>query len=342
MLKSGRGIELMAVLPSCANCGTALNGPYCSNCGQKASDLNRPIWWILGEFLDAVFSYDSRTFRTIWLLVSEPGAFTQKYIAGQRASLLPPFRLFVIATFVFFLTLQLTDLALVAFKVRPGTPADAVVVVPSRTGAEVPVAKPGPVPGTIVEMEIFVPASSIKHVKLTEKQKEDISSGPVNVEVEGATEEEKTFLKGLERSLSRVSEGYQRALEDPMKLNGPLNVWLPRLMLVLVPVFAILLAVMHWWPRVFLMEHLIFSLHVHTVVFFAMAVSALVAAMLGGGGFLWAVWLILLVYLWMAMQLVYGRSWWLTSIKFGILLAVYSTILMAGLGTIFVLALSEL
>ena len=332
----------MAVLPSCANCGTALNGPYCSNCGQKSSDLNRPIWWILGEFLDAVFSYDSRTFRTIWLLVSEPGAFTRKYIAGQRASLLPPFRLFVIATVVFFLTLQLTDLALVAFKVRNATAADVPVSVSTTVSPDGQVSAPKVRSGTIVEMEFFVPASSLKHVKLTEQQKNDLNAGPVQVEMDGETPEDADALKKMVDSLSKVSEGYQKALEDPMKLNGPLNVWLPRLMLVLVPVFALLLSVMHWWPRVYLMEHLIFSLHLHTVVFFAMAVSALVASILGGGGFLWAVWLILLVYVWMAMHLVYGRSWWLTSIKFVAALSVYSVVLMAGLATIFALALAEL
>ena len=332
----------MAVLPSCANCGTALNGPYCSNCGQKSSDLTRPIWWILGEFLDAVFSYDSRTFRTIWLLMSEPGAFTRRYIAGQRASLLPPFRLFVIATVVFFLTLQLTDLALVAFKVRNATAADVPVAVTTTVAPDGKVETPRVRSGTIVEMELFVPASSLKHVKLTEQQKKELNAGPVQVETDGASAEDADTLKMMVESLSKVTEGYQKALEDPMKLNGPLNVWLPRLMLVLVPVFALLLGVMHWWPRVYLMEHLIFSLHLHTVVFFAMAVSALVASILGGGGFLWAVWLILLVYVWMAMHLVYGRSWWLTSIKFVAALSVYSVVLMGGLATIFALALAEL
>jgi hypothetical protein len=332
----------MAVLPSCANCGTALNGPYCSNCGQKSSDLNRPIWWIFGEFLDAVFSYDSRTFRTIWLLVAVPGAFTRRYIAGQRASLLPPFRLFVIATVVFFLTLQLTDLALVAFKVRAATAADVPVAVTTAVAPDGQATTPKVRSGTTVEMELFVPASSLKHVKLTEQQKKDLNAGPVQVDTDGASPEDIDTLRMMEKSLSKVTQGYQKALEDPMKLNGPLNVWLPRLMLVLVPVFALLLGVMHWWPRVYLMEHLIFSLHLHTVVFFAMAVSALVAAILGGGGFLWAVWLILLVYVWMAMHLVYARSWWLTTIKFAVLLSVYSVVLMGGLAAIFALALAEL
>ena len=80
--------------------------------------MHRPIWWILGEFMDSVFGYDSRTFRTLWLLFAEPGEFTRRYNAGQRASLLPPFRLFVIATLVFFVTLQVTGLAMVAFKTQ--------------------------------------------------------------------------------------------------------------------------------------------------------------------------------------------------------------------------------
>jgi hypothetical protein len=43
----------------------------------------------------------------------------------------------------------------------------------------------------------------------------------------------------------------------------------------------------------------------------------------------------------MAMYRVYGRSWWLTSIKFAGLLMVYSIILTAGFGLVFAMALSE-
>jgi hypothetical protein len=110
---------------------------------------------------------------------------------------------------------------------------------------------------------------------------------------------------------------------------------------VLVPIFALLLALVHWWPRVFLIEHLIFSIHIHTVLFVALSLVAVAAAILGSSGFLWAVWLLLIIYLWMAIYRVYERSWWLTTLKVLGLLMVYSIVLMAGLGTIFLLALSE-
>jgi hypothetical protein len=82
--------------------------------------------------------------------------------------------------------------------------------------------------------------------------------------------------------------------------------------------------------------------HVHTVVFVALSLTALTVALVGDSAFLWAVWLILLVYLWMAMFRVYGRSWWLTSIKFAVLIFVYSIVLSIGLALVFVVALSEL
>ena len=332
----------MTLLPSCANCGTALNGPFCSNCGQRASDLHRPIWWIFGEFLDSVFGYDSRTFRTIWLLFAEPGEFTRQYIDGKRASLLPPFRLFVIATLLFFVTLQLTDLAIVAFKVRQANAAEmSAVAVNVQLPGEVRKTK---APYTVVDMDFFVPARSIQHVTLTSEQKREILQPSTEIEIEAKTADpdELNWVRWVQTKLDRVSKGYERALADPIKLNAPLNLWLPRLMLVLVPVFALLLAVMHWVPRVYLAEHLVFSVHVHTVVFVALSLTAIAVAMVGASDFLWGVWLILMVYLWMAMYRVYGRSWWLTTLKFGVLLFVYSIVLSAGLGGIFVLALSEL
>lgn len=336
----------MSVLPACANCGTALNGPFCSNCGQKAADTHRPFWWILGEFLDSVFGYDSRTFRTIWLLFAEPGEFTRRYNAGQRASLLPPFRLFVIATLVFFLTLQATGLAMVAFTTKSvsieSLGPEAIDALKKESNAEL-TNKDGKTL-EVVSMAFFVPASAVEHVKLTDRQKRKLSEvgSAIRVDAKDATVVEAGWLRWIEGKGKRVSEGYEHALADPVKLNGPLNVWLPRLMLVLVPIFALLLAIMHWWPKVYLFEHLVFSIHIHTVIFVALALVALAVAILGDAGFLWAVWLVLAVYLWMAMYRVYGRSWWLTTLKFTVLLMVYSVVLSAGLGIVFVLALSEI
>jgi hypothetical protein len=338
----------MSVLPACANCNSALQGPYCSNCGQKASDYHRPIWWILGEFMDAVFSFDSRTFRTLWLLFGEPGEFTRRYNSGQRASLLPPFRLFVIATFLFFLTLQVTGLALVAFNTkiidRKDLPQHAIDEI-KREAPAVLTASDDDKTLTSVTIDFFVPINkSSPRPGLTAEQKARIAKGEADMDKDNATDkDEDGWLKVIRGYGHRVVRGFETAMEDPLKLNGPLNVWLPRVMLFLVPVFALLLALIHWWPRVYYIEHLIFALHIHTVLFVGLTIVALAVAIFGTAGFLeLAVGPILFVYFLMALKRVYNRGWVLTSVKTVGVLLVYSVILTATLGLALVQALSEL
>jgi hypothetical protein len=338
----------MSVLPACANCNTALQGPYCSNCGQKASDFHRPIWWILGEFMDAVFSFDSRTFRTLWLLFGEPGEFTRRYNSGQRASLLPPFRLFVIATFVFFITLQLTGLALVAFQSKiialKDLSPEAVKALEKGDGSNFATSSDGKT-YTAIQLRFFVPVTPGAHPALTSEEKQQIAKGKAELDKEDS-QNQKTddagWLKTMKSYGRRVLEGFEKSVENPLRLNASLNVWLPRIMLFLVPVFALLLALMHWWPRVYYVEHLIFALHIHTVMFFALTIVALAVAMFGGMGFLeLAIWPILAVYFWMALKRVYGRGVFLTSVKFVAILLIYSVILTASLSMALLQALAE-
>ena len=338
----------MSVMPACANCNTALQGPYCSHCGQKASDYHRPIWWILGEFLDAVFSFDSRTFRTLWLLFGEPGEFTRRYNSGQRASLLPPFRLFVVATFLFFLTLQLTGLALVAFNTKlihaKDLPPQALKELQNEAPAAISVT--GDKTYSSFQIEFFVPiAPGVSRPRLTAEQKAHLAQNEAEIDKADikVDPDEVGLYKTIKAYGHRIIQGFQKAMDDPLKLNAPLNVWLPRIMLFLVPVFALLLALMHWWPRVYYIEHLIFSLHIHTVLFVGLTIVALAVAFFGTAGFLEiAVGPILLVYFWMAMKRVYNRGWALTTIKAVGLVCIYSLILTASLSLALLQALSEL
>jgi hypothetical protein len=340
----------MSVLPACANCNTALQGPYCSNCGQKASDYHRPFWWILGEFMDAVFSFDSRTFRTLWLLFGEPGEFTRLYNSGHRASLLPPFRLFVIASFLFFLTLQMTGLALVAFRTNvvqmDSLPAAAQKQIRDHKGEGTFITSDDGKTVAAVQIDFFVPIKPGEAHGLTAEEKARFEKGKEELDREQPKDEsadDAGMMKTIRAYGKKAMEGFEKALEDPLKLNGPLNVWLPRVMLILVPVFAFLLAMIHWRPRVYYVEHLIFALHLHTVMFFALTIVALVVAYFGTAGFLdLAVWPILFVYFLMAMKRVYNRGWFLTVVKSAGVLMIYSVILTATLGLALVQALSEL
>jgi hypothetical protein len=88
---------------SCLNCGAPLTGRYCSNCSQPA-DVHVPSTVeIIHEALEGLTHSDSRLWRTLYLLWLKPGRLTQEFISGRRVAYLPPFRLYLVLSVIFFL-----------------------------------------------------------------------------------------------------------------------------------------------------------------------------------------------------------------------------------------------
>jgi len=86
----------------CANCGTPLLGEHCYACGQPVKGLVRHFSSLVGDVLDSVFEWDSRTPRTVWPLLARPGYLTLEYLAGRRVRYVSPFRLFFFLAIVTF------------------------------------------------------------------------------------------------------------------------------------------------------------------------------------------------------------------------------------------------
>ena len=91
----------------CENCHLPLNGAFCANCGQEADSKLKYFWVVIMHLLDDIFSFDSRASRTLWPLVIRPGFLTNEYFAGRRVHYVPPIRLYLFISIVFFITLNL-------------------------------------------------------------------------------------------------------------------------------------------------------------------------------------------------------------------------------------------
>jgi hypothetical protein len=328
----------------CANCGTLLQGEYCHVCGQKATEINRPFWWIAGEFLDSVFSYDSRTLRTLWLLFADPGEFTRLYNSGRRASVLPPFRTFIVATIAFFLALQATGVAF--FRMEPvtislkGLSAEESEAIRRTQSGQGKISTDETVTSVNFGMFVPPPPGGFKDA-LTPDQKKQMEALRAEIdkaEKDRAEQGPPTWLTNIFR---RASLGFEHAIADPTRFNSAMNIWLPRIMLFLVPVFALLLALMHWRPRAYYIENLIFSLHIHTVAFVGLSIVVVLVALFQSNTLAVVMLPILAVYLYMAMIRVYGRGFIWTGLKYIALLSVYGIILSVSLCVAFLLALAD-
>jgi hypothetical protein len=92
---------------ACLNCGTLLSGPYCFACGQKAH-VHRSVRAFFQDFVQGLFNFESKIWRTLPMLAWCPGVMTRRYIAGERARFISPAALYLFTVFAMFAVLNLT------------------------------------------------------------------------------------------------------------------------------------------------------------------------------------------------------------------------------------------
>jgi len=92
---------------NCLNCGAPLTGPYCADCGQRAH-IHRSVRAFLQDFLQGLFNFEGKIWRTLPMLAWKPGEMTRRYIAGERARFISPVALYLFTVFAMFAVLNLT------------------------------------------------------------------------------------------------------------------------------------------------------------------------------------------------------------------------------------------
>jgi hypothetical protein len=88
---------------TCANCGGAIDGNFCSVCGQRrlrADDLSLRHAW--RHLVDQMLDVDGRIFRTLATLFKRPGQLTLDFLEGRRAKYIHPLRLFLVFSAIYF------------------------------------------------------------------------------------------------------------------------------------------------------------------------------------------------------------------------------------------------
>lgn len=89
----------------CKNCDHLFAGNYCPNCGQSVKDFDKPIQVLFIDFAGNLFAFDTRLWKSLKHILFFPGKMELQYIRGKRRRYMPPFRMYVFASFLFFLTL---------------------------------------------------------------------------------------------------------------------------------------------------------------------------------------------------------------------------------------------
>ena len=89
----------------CADCGAEVTGKFCSNCGQ-AAHVHRTLLHLGEEILHGVMHFDGRLWRTLPLLILNPGRLTREWAQGRRTRYVSPLAMFLFTLFVMFFALS--------------------------------------------------------------------------------------------------------------------------------------------------------------------------------------------------------------------------------------------
>ena len=269
----------------CSNCGAVLSEAFCHVCGQRAADLRRPIWALIGEGLSDSFALDGRIAQTLPTLFWRPGRVTRAYLDGKRARFVPPFRMFLLSSLVFFATLF-------AVGDRLGW-TDGVRVQPQASGGF-----------------RFVLGDEVQ-----DSDERPVFIRPDNTLDEDALRAEMFTLAGDDITVGERAE-LNLAVDQMAGIYNnqdaflrAVEVWLPRLSLLLFPFFTLALALLFAWRRsVYIYDHLITTLHFQSWFYLACAATIIAAYVVSPWA--WAGLAVALpVYVLLALRRVYWTSW---------------------------------
>ena len=275
----------------CLNCDHPVDDTFCAHCGQRNTDYRVSLWHVLREMLGEAFELDGRVPRTLVPFLFKPGILTREYNAGRRARFTSPFRLFLAMTLLWFVA---------GFIVTKTTDFEAEIRQAEANGEEVVTF------GTVAE-EDDPPGAPEEPAHLVR------GDAP-----EWAKKIDERWLELQDMPAAKVSE----------LIFGIVLETLPKAILVLIPVFALLLKILFLGTGRFYVEHLVFALHLHAFGFLLLTIGfagddEIIPALIP---------LVMLVYTFLALRNAYEARWWTTLLRFGVVTVFYGLFASAVVG----------
>jgi len=293
--------------PRCLNCGAPVTGKHCAQCGQ-ASDVHvLSMREVAGDVTHSLLHLDSRVWRTLRLLALRPGELTREFISGRHQHYLPPFRLYLGISILFFALSALlpdSDFAIDTDEYKVVAPVS--IDVPEELRKE-------------LKAEGIDAADIDKIAKDGRGCEVNLSSRP--------------SFDEFERSLNRACE--QMRADGGARFAERFAAAAPKLMFLFLPLMAAVALLFYWRPRRLYAEHLVLFLHNHAFTFLLLALTQVLGAIselsipfigvLGLVNFL--LYLYLPYYIFRSMRVVYAEGRLKTSLKFLALVTIYFLLL---------------
>jgi nucleotide-binding universal stress UspA family protein len=337
ILREDSSTELPAgEMPECLNCGAHLRGQYCWQCGQRAQNRLISLWELLREAFGDLLELDSRLWRTVVPLLAKPGLLTHDYLQGRRARYMPPFRMYLVLSLLFFLVAFFNPRETFSIFYDPQTLAEAEEE--NRRQAE---EEAETVREELASEGVIVGGDELPE-ELHDHLREDLDGGfniriDDDTTVDGECNVDDFEIDGpewLKRRLTpeRVVEVCEQVRKDGgRQFVANLVDNIPIALIVLLPIMAFVLKALYPLSRRYYVEHLLFFVHFHAFFFLMLILQIVLARSYAilpipdaiGVLVIVAASFYVPVYLFVAMRRVYGQGRAITALKFIVLTVSY-------------------
>jgi hypothetical protein len=358
----GRGTRLRDPRSACLNCGDTTPGEYCAACGQRKTEVLVSLRAMIADALEDEFVLNRRLPRTIGNLLFRPGFLTLEHVNGRIVRYVRPFKLYLVSSVIFFLLLSFFSLRMISRAEigGPGPGGDASVDTMSVASIDSALAglraatEDGSVP---IAGQVAI-GPSMDRLELERRRTIAAREGPAgdsltgdSVDVPGVGTPGQTrrtlgeMLDGGEVNMrtgsARLDEAVRRRIDSLMQMTprqaaerlvGDFLNYIPTMMFVLLPFFALVLKLLYLRRRRYYAEHFVFLLHVHSFVYLLFALMLLVRGVFSLPAWLLAamlVWTVL--YIFLAMKRVYAQGWFTTIVKGSVLGWTYAAMLVISI-----------
>ena len=271
---------------ACENCGAPVTARFCGQCGQRVEPPVHSLWHFTHVALEDLTHADSRLWRTLAALSFKPGFLTHEFLAGRRARYLPPVRLYLVLSVVFFLWAS----------VMPGKAQVLLITEPQHGTRSV----------------AMTPIEAAKNNPLAPRPGESAEQRAQRVCNNGQSQYRGPWRDFLLTKMHQVC--VRSVIDNGKAVRESLLHNVPRALFLFLPLLAGAMMLMYWWPRHYYVEHLLLFVHNHAFAFLLLLLAGVLSALLPtiSAGVNLAVFVYVAWYAYRSMRVVYGQGRWLT------------------------------
>jgi len=311
----------------CLNCGAELQGKFCHNCGQENLQIKESFGHMLNHAVSDYFHFDHQFFHTLKPLLFQPGKLTIEYLNGRRAQYLHPVKMYIFISLMFFLLIFKSNHEVVRVGGNDESPKSAIgkdfkknldsdssLSAAQKKALEKAVSKY--VPGTKISKQ-GAPITITDHGDNKDSTYAQYAAEQAKLP---AAQRDGFFERFYNKTFFAYKKKYGESAQEMFKEDVMHS--FPKMMFVLLPLFALILKVTFWRNHKFYVEYIIYAIHLHCFIFLSWAIILIIDFLVP---LKWAAdvnqWLTMILFFWAvyyiyrSLRLLYNRKRWVTIFK---------------------------